>query len=74
VRHETFRDAAVGEAFEAIEGSVLPSLTLLLESAAAARPGMDADARARELRLLARQLEELTELFGGLRDSVPGDD
>ena len=74
MRHETFKDAAVGEAFQAIEGSVLPSLTLLLESAAAAQPGMDAERRAEELRLLARQLEELTQLFGGLRVSARGDD
>ncbi len=73
MRHETFRDAAVGEAFQVIEGSVLPSLTLLLESAAAAQPGVDADAKAQELRLLASQLEELTRLFGGLGGSAPGD-
>jgi hypothetical protein len=74
VRHETFKDAAVGEAFQAIEGSILPSLTLLLESAAAAQPGLDAEARAQELRLLARQLEELTQLFGGFGESAPGND
>ncbi len=73
MRHETFRDAAVGEAFQVIEGSVLPSLTSLLESAAAAQPGVDADAKAQELRLLASQLEELTRLFGGLGGSAPGD-
>lgn len=73
MRHETFKDAAVGEAFQVIEGSVLPSLTLLLESAAAAQPGMDAEAKAQELRLLARQLEELTQLFGGLAGSAPRD-
>ncbi len=73
MRHETFKDVAVGEAFQVIEGSVLPSLTLLLESAAAAQPGIDAEAKAQELRLLARQLEELTQLFGGLGGSAPGD-
>jgi hypothetical protein len=73
VRHETFKDAAVGEAFQLIEGSVLPSLTLLLESAAAAQPGVDAEAKAQELRLLAGQLEALTRLFGDLSGSVPGD-
>ena len=73
MRHETFKDAAIGEAFQVIEGSVLPSLTLLLESAAAARPGVDAEAKAQELRLLASQLEELTRLFGDLADSAPGD-
>ena len=73
MRHETFKDAAVGEAFQVIEGTLLPSLTLLLESAAAAQPGMDADAKAQELRLLAGQLEELTRLFGDLSGSAPGD-
>jgi len=73
VRHETFKDEAVGEAFQVLEGSVLPSLTLLLESAAAAQPGMDAQAKADELRLLAAQLEELTRLFGDFGGSGPGD-
>ena len=73
MRHETFKDAAVGEAFQVIEGKVLPSLTLLLESAAAATPGIDTDSKAQELRLLAGQLEELTRLFGDLGGSAPGD-
>lgn len=63
MRHETFKDAAIGEAFEAIEGSILPSLTLLIEAAAAAEPGLDASVRADELRVLARQLDSLTELI-----------
>ena len=63
MRHETFRDAAIGEAFDAIEGSILPSLTLLIEAAAAAEPGTDAAAKADELRALARQLEALTALM-----------
>ena len=63
MRHETFKHVAVGEAFEAIEGSILPSLTMLIESAAAAQPGDDAASRADELRALARQLESLTALF-----------
>lgn len=73
MRHETFKDVAIGEAFQVIEGSVLPSLTLLLESAAAAQPGVDAEAKAHELRLLASQLEELTRLFCDLGDSAPRD-
>jgi hypothetical protein len=73
VKHETFKDAAVGEAFQVIEGTLLPSLTLLLESAAAALPGVDAEHHAQELRLLAGQLEELTRLFGDLGGSAPGD-
>jgi hypothetical protein len=63
VKHQDFRNAAVGEAFEAIEGSILPSLTLLIEAAAAAEPGIDAAGRADELRALARQLEALTALI-----------
>jgi len=63
MRHETFKHVAVGEAFEAIEGSILPSLTMLIESAAVAQPGDDAVSRADELRALARQLESLTALF-----------
>jgi hypothetical protein len=65
VRHETFKNVAVGEAFDAIEGSILPSLTMLIEAAAAAQPGADATARADELRVLARELEQLTWLLGG---------
>jgi len=63
VKHETFKHVAVDQAFTAIEGSVLPSLTLLIERAAAAQPGLDAEASAEELRALARQLEALTLLF-----------
>ena len=63
MRHETFKDAAVGEAFEVIEGRILPSLTFLIEQASLAEPGVDAAARADELRALARQLEALTGLF-----------
>ena len=63
MKHETFKDAALGEAFEVIEGRILPSLSLLIEQASVAEPGVDAAARADELRNLARQLEELTSLF-----------
>lgn len=63
MKHETFKDAAIAEAFETIEGVLLPSLTLLVDRAAGAIPGIDAEVRAEELRNLARQLEELTGLF-----------
>ncbi len=63
MKHESFKHIAVDEAFTAIEASILPSLTLLVERAAAAQPGLDAEASAEELRTLARQLEELTSLF-----------
>ncbi len=52
------------EAFERIEETILPSLSMmldtLLEAAALARPGVDGEAYAAELRTLGLQLEELT--------------
>ena len=52
------------EAFERIEETILPSLSLmfdtLLDAAALARPGHDGEAFAAELRTLGCQLEALT--------------
>jgi hypothetical protein len=52
------------EAFERIEETILPSLSLmldtLLDAAALARPGHDGEVFAAELRMLGLQLEELT--------------
>lgn len=52
------------EAFERIEESILPSLSMmldtLLEAAALARPGQDGEVFAAELRTLGFQLEALT--------------
>ena len=52
------------EAFERIEESILPSLSMmldtLLEAATLARPGHDGEAFAAELRTLGYQLEALT--------------
>jgi hypothetical protein len=52
------------EAFERIEETILPSLSLmldtLLEAAALARPGHDGEVFAAELRTLGLQLEDLT--------------
>ncbi|MEO7826337.1 MAG: hypothetical protein ABIR60_04280 [Allosphingosinicella sp.] len=52
------------EAFERIEESILPSLSMmldtLLEAAALARPGHDGEVFAAELRALGLQLEALT--------------
>lgn len=52
------------EAFERIEETILPSLSMMLdtilEAAALARPGQDGDAFAAELRTLGLQLDELT--------------
>jgi hypothetical protein len=54
---------SLDEAFDEIEESILPSISMmldtLLEAAALARPGRDADAYAAELRTIALQLEEL---------------
>ena len=63
MKHQDFRAVAISEAFDAIEGSILPSLTMLVERAAGAEPGVDAATRADELRVLARQLESLTILL-----------
>ena len=60
------RDAQrqLDEAFERIEETILPSLSLmldtLLDAAALARPGHDGEVFAAELRTLGLQLEELT--------------
>jgi len=52
------------EAFERIEETILPSLSMmldtLLEAAALARPGKDGEAFAAELRMLGIQLDAVT--------------
>jgi hypothetical protein len=52
------------EAFDRIEETILPSISLmldtLLDAAALARPGLDGEAYAAELRTIALQLEALT--------------
>ena len=52
------------EAFDRIEETILPSITMMLDTlidaASLARPGADGEAFAAELRTLALQLEELT--------------
>jgi hypothetical protein len=52
------------EAFERIEETILPSLSMMLDAmldaAALARPGHDGEVFAAELRTLGFQLEELT--------------
>lgn len=54
----------IDAAFESIERSILPGVSLLLDSlleaAAGARPGFDADRHAAELRAMAQQVEGLT--------------
>jgi hypothetical protein len=52
------------EAFDRIEETILPSLSMMLdtliEAAALARPGSDAEVYAAELRTIGYQLEDLT--------------
>jgi hypothetical protein len=52
------------EAFDRIEETILPSISMmldtLLDAAALARPGIDGEAYAAELRTIALQLEALT--------------
>lgn len=64
MKHEDFRHAAIGQAFDAIEERILPSLRTLVERAAAAEAGTSAAPTADELRQLARELEELEQLIG----------
>ena len=52
------------EAFDRIEETILPSISMmldtLLDASALARPGIDGEVYAAELRTIALQLEELT--------------
>ena len=61
MKHEDFSKIEVGAAFDVIEGRILPSLTHLIESAAAQEKG--ASIRADELRALAAELELLSALI-----------
>jgi hypothetical protein len=58
------RAAHVHDSLDRLEGSILPSLAGLLdgliEAAALARPGQDAEAYAGEIRGLADQLDSVT--------------
>lgn len=55
---------SLDEAFQRIEETILPSISMmldtLLDAASLARPGVDADTYAAELRTIALQLEALT--------------
>jgi hypothetical protein len=57
-------------AFDRIEQSILPSiaamLDALIDSAAGARPGMDADAYAEALRTLAQDVDSAQVILAGL--------
>lgn len=58
------RKNGLDEAFERIEETILPSISMmldtLLDAAALNRPGVDAEAYAAELRTIGLQLEALT--------------
>jgi hypothetical protein len=58
------RQHVLDQAFERIEESILPSLSLILDSlldaAALAQPGTDAEIYAAELRTIGAELESLT--------------
>jgi hypothetical protein len=63
--HRPFERAA-----ETIDQAILPNLSRLLdgviESAALARPGIDADAYAAGVRATARQVDQLARLIGAV--------
>lgn len=58
------QQVGLDDAFERIEETILPSISLmldtLLDAAAMGKPGIDADVYAAELRTVALQLEALT--------------
>ena len=58
------RQNDLGEALERIEETILPDVAAMLESlmeaAQGSRPGLDAEAFAARIRLLAHQMESLT--------------
>ena len=60
----------MGESLETIEDAILPKLSHLLDglldSAALARPGVDADGYATELRYMAVQLDALGQLLASV--------
>jgi len=60
----TNRHHMIDEAFEQIEETILPSISMmldtLLDAASLAQPGLNAEIYAAELRTLALQLDELT--------------
>ena len=64
----------IDDAFELIEETILPSVSLmldtLLDAASLARPGVDAEVYAAELRTVALQLEELMRQVEALAPAV----
>ena len=72
---KTQQSAGLTEAFDAIEDSILRSLSMmldtLLEASTLAQPGIDAETYATELRTLALQLESVTRQVEALYPSQP---
>jgi len=64
------RQLQLDGALSQIEDSILPTVTMmldtLLDAAVLGRPGIDAEAYASELRILALQVDFLTQRFGGV--------
>jgi hypothetical protein len=66
---------SLNEAFERIEGTILPTISLmldtLLDAASLARPGIDAAAYQAEIRTIALELEGLTRQVEGIAPAYP---
>jgi hypothetical protein len=67
----SFHDhGSFGTALDGIDRAIMPNLSRLLDgvidSAALARPGVDAEAHAAALRRTARQIEQLTQLIAAV--------
>ena len=71
------QQARLEEAFERIEETILPSISMmldtLLDAATLGRPGIDAAIYAAELRTLALQLESLTRQVEAISPAHPQD-
>ena len=71
------QEQGLDEAFERIEGTILPTVSMmldtLLEASALARPGTDSAHYAAELSTLAGHLEILTRQMASISPTVPAD-
>jgi hypothetical protein len=70
---DSSRQPSLATAFDQLEETILPSLSLLLDSlletAAAGRPGIDALVHAGELRAIARGLGQVTRQVEAMSDA-----
>ena len=66
------------EALNRIEETILPSISMmldtLLDAAALAQPGFDAEAYAADLRSMAAQLETITRQMEAISPALPDQD